>query len=129
MEKRTTRTIDDYSDEEIKRFDELRKYCSMESMDLEILKASNEPEERIEKYKEYKEICLSNYKAAVSRNPSLLRQREIHEFTKAELEKFTDLFKKKLLDRAYVFENVKEERLFKEIMIAFNVAGPGALLR
>lgn len=129
MEKRTTRIVSDYSDEEVKKFDDLRRYCSMESMDLEILKAKNESEETIEKYKEYKEICLSNYRAAVSRKHSMLRQREIHEFTKKELEKFTELFKIKLLDRSYEFDDVKDTRLFKEIMIAFNVAGPGALLR
>ncbi|ADR23471.1 hypothetical protein MATR_26770 [Marivirga tractuosa] len=129
MEKALKLTVNDYTDEEVKEFDGLRKYCSMESMDIELLKASKQPEEKIEKYKEYKEICLSNYRAANLREPSLLRQRDFHEFSKEELEKFTDLFKIKILDPSYVFENIQEKRLFKEVMIAFHLAGPGVLLR
>lgn len=128
METRTTKTVNDYTDEEVKEFDGLRTFAR-DSMDIELLKASNEPEEKIERYKEYRDLCFLNFRAAVTREGKYVSQRLLSEFSKEEIEKFPILLKNKLLDPHYEFESIKDKRLFREIMIAIHVAGPRTYLQ
>lgn len=128
MEKALKLTVNDYTDEEVKEFDGLRVF-EMNLADMEFLKLSNAPEEKIERYKAYKDLCFLNYKAAEHRDATHIRQRLLSEFSTEEKERFPELLKAKLLDPRYEFESIKDKRLFKEIMIAIHIAGPRPYLQ
>jgi len=128
MAKALKLTVNDYTDEEVKEFDSLRVF-EMNLADMEFLKLSNAPEDKIERYKAYKDLCFLNYKAAELRDGEYVRQRLLSEFSTQEKERFPELLKAKLLDPRHEFESIRDARLFKEIMIAIHIAGPRTYLQ